>query len=215
MEATRERRTTLVDLLDRVLDKGAVIDADVIITVAGVPLIGLKLRAMLASIETMLQYGMWVDWDKAIRAAASEEEKLKLSREAVLLQGETPTFRCPASCWQSAGTSPSWTYGMLTITDAAIRLLRREPPACLVAVRFEDLAGYSLEHGTVSASAEPSGYLHLVLLDGSVSSLHPDFPDEVISRIAAEMNRRNLDWALVECHARMPENFRRCVVRET
>ena len=77
MEATRERRTTLVDLLDRILDKGAVIDADVIITVSGVPLIGLKLRAMLASIETMIQYGMWADWDKAIRAAANEEEKKK------------------------------------------------------------------------------------------------------------------------------------------
>jgi hypothetical protein len=214
MEATRERRTTLVDLLDRILDKGAVIDADVIITVSGVPLIGLKLRAMLASIETMIQYGMWADWDRAIRAAASEEERRKVAQANALLQGETPGFQCAASYWQSSGACPAWTYGTLTITDTAIRLHRREPLACLVAVRFEDLAGYSLEYGTVSAAAEPTGYLHLVLTDGSVNSLHPDATEQVISGIGAEMNRRKLRWVPVECHARMPENYRRCVAKE-
>jgi hypothetical protein len=214
MEATRERRTTLVDLLDRILDKGAVIDADVIITVSGVPLIGLKLRAMLASIETMIQYGMWADWDKAIRAAANEEEKKKLAQEIALLQGETPLFQCPASYWQSAGACSAWTYGTLTITDTAIRIHRREPLACLVTVHFEELAGYSLEYGTVSAAAEPTGYLHLVLTDGSVNSLHPQATEQVIVRIGEEMNRRSLRWAPVECHARMPENYRQCTARE-
>jgi len=215
MEATRERRTTLVDLLDRILDKGAVIDADVIITVSGVPLIGLKLRAMLASIETMIEYGMWADWDKAIRAAACEEEKKTLAREIALLQGETPSLQCAASYWQPAGACPAWTYGTLTITDAAIRIHRREPLACLVTVRFEELAGYSLEYGTVSASAEPTGYLHLVQTNGSISSLHPNDPEQVISRIGTEMTRRKLRWAPVACHARMPENYRICVVKET
>lgn len=214
MEATRERRTTLVDLLDRILDKGAVIDADVIITVSGVPLIGLKLRAMLASIETMIQYGMWADWDKAIRAAASEEEKKKLAQEIALLQGETPSFQCAASYWQPAGACPAWTYGTLTITDAAIRIHRREPLACLVTIRLDDLAGYSIEYGTVSTSAEPTGYLHLVQTNGSVSLLHPNDTEQVISCIGAEMDRRKLRWAQVECHARMPENYRRCVVKE-
>lgn len=215
MEATRERKTTLVDLLDRILDKGAVIDADVIITVSGVPLIGLKLRAMLASIETMIEYGMWADWDKAIRAAASEEEKKKLAQEIALLQGETPLFQCAVSYWQSAGACPAWTYGTLTLTDAAIRIHQREPLACLVAVRFEDLAGYSLEYGAISTAAEPTGYLHLVQTDGSVSVLHPDTPEQVISCISAEMNRRKLRWAPVECRARMPENYRKCVAKET
>jgi len=215
VDATRERRTTLVDLLDRVLDKGAVIDADVIITVSGVPLIGLKLRAMLASIETMIQYGMWADWDKAIRAAASEEEKKKLAQEIALLQGETPSFQCTASYWESTGACPAWTYGTLTITDAAIRIHRREPLACLVTVRFEELAGYSFEYGTVSASAESTGYLHLVQTNGLVSSLHPEDAEQVITLIGEEMKRRNLRWASVGCHARMPGNYRRCITKET
>jgi hypothetical protein len=214
MEATRERRTTLVDLLDRVLDKGAVIDADVIITVAGVPLIGLKLRAMLASIETMIEYGMWADWDKAIRAAASEEVKKNSAQEHALLRGETPLFESPASYWQSDGACPAWTYGTLIITDTAIRIHRREPLACLAAVRFEDLAGYSHEYGTVSTAARPTGYLHLVQTNGQVRSLHPNDSEEVVSRIGTEMNRRKLRWAPVECRTRMPENFIRCVVKE-
>jgi hypothetical protein len=67
MEPVRQR-ATLVDLLDRILDRGVVLDADLVITLAGVPLVGVKLRAALAGIETMLRYGMMEDWDRQIRA---------------------------------------------------------------------------------------------------------------------------------------------------
>ena len=61
-------KATLVDLLDRVLDKGLVIEADVVILVAGVPLLGVKLRAALAGMSTMCEYGMLADWDQRIRS---------------------------------------------------------------------------------------------------------------------------------------------------
>jgi len=77
MDPTRDTHTTLVDLLDRILDKGLILDADLIIHVAGVPLIGVKLKAAIAGIETMLKYGIWVDWDAAQRAVATEEQRLK------------------------------------------------------------------------------------------------------------------------------------------
>ena len=77
MEPTRDTHATLVDLLDRVLDKGLVLDADIIIEVAGIPLLGVKLRAFLAGMETMLKYGIWEDWDEAQRATASEEYRRK------------------------------------------------------------------------------------------------------------------------------------------
>ncbi len=70
MKPTREGQATLVDLLDRVLDKGLVLDADVVICVAGIPLLGVKLRAALAGMETMLKYGIWTEWDAAQRAEA-------------------------------------------------------------------------------------------------------------------------------------------------
>lgn len=62
MEPTRKGRATVVDLLDRVLDKGLVINADVIISLAGVPLVAVNLRAAVASVETMLDYGLMRDF---------------------------------------------------------------------------------------------------------------------------------------------------------
>lgn len=67
MQPTRDARSTLVDLLDRVLDKGLVINADIIVSVAGVPLIGVNLRAALAGMETMLKYGMMQEWEQKSR----------------------------------------------------------------------------------------------------------------------------------------------------
>lgn len=72
MNPTRDTQGTLVDLLDRVLDKGLVLDADLIIHVAGIPLLGVKLRALLAGMDTMLKYGVWEDWDKAQRAIGAK-----------------------------------------------------------------------------------------------------------------------------------------------
>lgn len=74
MEPTREVNATLVDLLDRVLEKGLIINADIIISVAGVPLVGVNLKAALAGMETMLKYGMMKDWDQAQRAIARQEQ---------------------------------------------------------------------------------------------------------------------------------------------
>lgn len=73
MQPTRDSQATLVDLLDRALDKGVILDADLIVHVAGIPLLGVSLRAALAGVETMLRYGMWLDWDEAQRAAAAEQ----------------------------------------------------------------------------------------------------------------------------------------------
>jgi hypothetical protein len=62
-----ERESCLVEVVDRLLNKGVVLNADLVITVAGIPMIGLSLRAILASMETMLDYGMMEDCDKATR----------------------------------------------------------------------------------------------------------------------------------------------------
>ncbi|WP_255167822.1 gas vesicle protein GvpM [Natrononativus amylolyticus] len=61
----------LVDLLDVILRDGAVLRADVIISVADIPLVGLKLTAALAGMETMTDYGLFEEWDTERRAAAT------------------------------------------------------------------------------------------------------------------------------------------------
>jgi hypothetical protein len=94
MDPKRDVNATLVDLLDRILDKGLMLNADVIISLSGIPLLGLNLKAAIASVETMLRYGMWEDWGKAQRAIATEER-----RRNGIMDEETET--CP-SCGRRA-----------------------------------------------------------------------------------------------------------------
>ena len=49
-----DREVTLLDLADRLLDKGVTICGDIVISVAGVDLVYLSLRALLASVDTAL-----------------------------------------------------------------------------------------------------------------------------------------------------------------
>lgn len=75
MEPARDGHAALVDLLDRVLERGLVLQADLVISLAGVPLIGVNLRAAIAGMETMLAYGMMVDWDERTRAQEREHRE--------------------------------------------------------------------------------------------------------------------------------------------
>jgi hypothetical protein len=48
--------TSLIDVLDRVLDKGIVIDAYVRVSLVGIDLVTVEARVVVASIETYLRY---------------------------------------------------------------------------------------------------------------------------------------------------------------
>ncbi len=85
-------KATFSDLLDRVLDRGVVINADVIISLAGVPLIGLNLRAALAGIETMAQYGVLQDWYGAARVRGLDAREADREADMVASGERAPTF---------------------------------------------------------------------------------------------------------------------------
>jgi hypothetical protein len=191
MLATRESEVGLVDLLDRVLHKGLVLNADVIITVSGIPLVGLNLRAILASVDTMIAYGMWKDWDQAQRAIASEEERHKILEATRFLQGQTPLYRSFCSCQKNSGIIRAWRPGTLYVTDTRVVVNRREPLEILSESEFEKLAGYAIEDAeTVAGKA--TQYIHLLHHDGTVISLHFRDPAGFIRVIQKEMDRHNL-----------------------
>lgn len=73
MKPSRRDQHAVVDLVDMLLHKGAVIEADVLITVADIPLVGIKLRAALAGMATMREYGMFEDWDELQRELSDAE----------------------------------------------------------------------------------------------------------------------------------------------
>jgi len=46
-----------------------ILDADLLISIGGVPLIGVNLRAAIAGMDTMLKYGLMKQWDTEVRQA--------------------------------------------------------------------------------------------------------------------------------------------------
>jgi len=106
LQATRDESSTLVDVIDRILDKGLVINADICVSVAGVELLGIKIRAALASFETAAKYGLefpsGTNYETAAwkRAVVGKEEcpqcGKKVTTEELLNEG------CPRCGWVSA-----------------------------------------------------------------------------------------------------------------
>ncbi len=110
LEPTRENSAGLADVIDRILDKGLVINADVLISVAGVELLGIKIRAALASFETAARYGLEFPsgtqletpaWKEALvaREGCPQCEK-RVSIEDLISDG------CPWCGWISAKAKP-------------------------------------------------------------------------------------------------------------
>ena len=68
----------LADAVDRILDKGLVINADITVSVSGTELLGIKIRAALASFETAAQYGLEFPSGTDLNAAGwREADKVK------------------------------------------------------------------------------------------------------------------------------------------
>jgi Gas vesicle protein len=55
--AVRQREVTLVDLVDRLLGGGVVIEGDITLSVADVDLVRISLRALVASVEAVAGEG--------------------------------------------------------------------------------------------------------------------------------------------------------------
>src|ERR1700737_2096345 len=75
--------TSLIDVLDRVLDKGIVIDAWVRVSLVGIDLITVEARVVVASIDTYLKYSEAVGQVGAIAAPKLIDNK---THEAVLAE---------------------------------------------------------------------------------------------------------------------------------
>src|SRR5690242_21863202 len=67
-----ESSATLVDLLDRVLDKGLVVAGDVRISLANVELLTVRIRLLVCSIDKAEQIGL--NWWRYDRSLVAQEE---------------------------------------------------------------------------------------------------------------------------------------------
>ncbi|MBU4241468.1 MAG: gas vesicle protein [Actinobacteria bacterium] len=106
VEPNREEGKSLADVIDRVLDKGLVINADIMVSVAGVELLGVKIRAALASFETAAKYGLEFPSGTNLETAAWEEAQVAKEScpqcEKRVPVEELITEGCPWCGWISA-----------------------------------------------------------------------------------------------------------------
>jgi len=73
MEIERIGTRSLIDVLDRVLDKGIVIDAWVRVSLVGIDLITVEARVVVASIATYLQYSSQIDEPPRVPSAPTAD----------------------------------------------------------------------------------------------------------------------------------------------
>lgn len=98
MKPTKDEDHAIVDVLDVLLREGAMIQADVLVTVADIPLIGINLQAAIAGMTTMTEYGFFENWDV---------EKRRTTEERRSAFGKRPAPTVPHSRSESAPASES------------------------------------------------------------------------------------------------------------
>jgi Gas vesicle protein len=85
--ATVSGTTNLLDILDRVLDKGLVVAGDVRISLANVELLTIRIRLLVCSVDKAEQIGLnWWKFDPSLSGSAEALPERRLS-----LPGPAPT----------------------------------------------------------------------------------------------------------------------------
>ena len=98
----------LVDVLDRILDKGLVVAGDIKVSLANVELLTLQIRLLVCSIDKAEQIGLnWWRYDSNLttRAERAEAENVELRERLAALEREVRQLRAPAPAPGRAKTS--------------------------------------------------------------------------------------------------------------
>jgi gas vesicle structural protein len=82
--------TSLIDVLDRILDKGIVVDAWVRISLVGIDLITVEARVVIASIDTYLKYAEAVGITSTVARPA-----LSTTETTTVVTGAAPASTVP------------------------------------------------------------------------------------------------------------------------
>ena len=118
----------LVDVLDRILDKGLVIAGDIKVSLANVELLTLQIRLLVCSIDKAEQIGLnWWRYDSNLttRAAVAEAENTELRERVAALERELRQLSVPET---SAPRSGSKSRAAASKRGPSEKGGRRRPP---------------------------------------------------------------------------------------
>ncbi|MEU1801218.1 gas vesicle protein GvpJ [Streptomyces sp. NPDC019937] len=184
MRPTRDPRVTLDDLVEVLLNKGAVLHLDLIVAVADIPLIGVSIRAAVAGMETMLEYGMMRHWDEATRAWA---ERSVARRALDLREGERVVSRMSGGHLLTEGVCTGWRPGTVYLTDQRLVVLREEPRDVLWRTELAAVRAVRLEPER-TVGGEERLRVRLALDDGRrelLSAREPETLHDLLTRACA------------------------------
>ncbi len=95
--------TNLIDILDRVLDKGLVIAGDIRVSLANVELLTIRIRLLVCSVDKAEQIGLnWWKFDPNLTQAVPPATRRR-ALPAARVTGEVPPARVAASGQRPAG----------------------------------------------------------------------------------------------------------------
>jgi uncharacterized protein YlxW (UPF0749 family) len=121
----------LVDVLDRILDKGLVIAGDIKVSLANVELLTLQIRLLVCSIDKAEQIGLnWWRYDSNLttRAAAAEAENVELRERLAALESEVRRLT-PAAAESEVRSAGKGSKARASAREGSARKGGRKPPS--------------------------------------------------------------------------------------
>jgi hypothetical protein len=178
------------DILEKLLDKGLFLNADLILSVAGVPLLGVNLKAAIAGMETMLEYGMMEAWDKRTREWYEKEYAKKV--EVPLTMDEEIITKAFGSVWSNQGIVNTWKPGLWHLTNNRLFLWRKEPTEIVFEVPLDKIEGLMM-HKEAHFKTERDE-LYLQFTGGEVGRIYAldirEFKEAIGNALLASLNRK-------------------------
>ncbi|GAA4916357.1 gas vesicle protein [Nesterenkonia rhizosphaerae] len=188
LQPTRDPGATLPDLIEVLLNKGVHLNLDLIISVADIPLIGVNLRATIAGIETMLEYGMMRQWDEQTRAWVQKS----LHRHLTLAQDEEVLAAMAASHFLDDDFHRHWRPGRAYLTTHRLILQRREPAETLWQAPLRTIAGVERVR-QIAIGGEERTRLRIRLKDGSHELISAADTEHLVKLLSAQLKQPALD----------------------
>lgn len=183
LQPTRDPGATLPDLIEVLLNKGVHLNLDLIISVADIPLIGINLRATIAGIETMLEYGMMRQWDEQTRAWVQKS----LTKHLPLASNEEIVAAMAAS-YRQDDFYRAWRPGRAYLTTRRLIIHRRDPAETLWQAELSEISAVELVQDT-SVGGETRTRLKVRLLDETEATISAADPPGLLKLIRAQLHQ--------------------------
>jgi hypothetical protein len=190
MQPVKKNESTVDDLLEILLDKGVIIHTDMIISVANIPLIGISLKAAIAGMETMLEYGIMEKLDQKTRQWALD----KIRDRKLNLGNKYLKEEMYGSYWESEGIYKAWRPGELYLTNDELIIYQQIPAEKIFITTIKQINGIKVINiiNQQKAKDTKKKIIAILLKTGNIEYIYVHKPEELKNSIISEADRIGL-----------------------